>query len=113
MLVMVNEKTGDKYARAVGRKGVGEELHWVVKDMSEEMKVWGHTGGVGGKIIMKSDGEPSAVARAVGETSNPVVAPRLLASACAWFRGCLRAGTLNMYTLRVARCACVSAGRCA
>ena len=56
---MVDEDTGEKYARAVGRKGIGDnnEMDWLVKDMSEEMKVWGHAGGLGGKVIMKSDGE--------------------------------------------------------
>ena len=59
LIVMVDEDTGEKYARAVGRKGVGDnnEMDWLVKDMSEEMKVWGHAGGIGGKVIMKSDGE--------------------------------------------------------
>ena len=34
----------------------------LVKDMSEEMKSWGHQGGDGGHIILKSDGERSIVA---------------------------------------------------
>ena len=36
LLVIVNESTGEKYARAVGRKGVGEnaEMFWLVKDIS-------------------------------------------------------------------------------
>ena len=46
-------------ARAVEKKGIGEEneMEWLVKDMSEEMKSWGHQGGDGGHIILKSDGE--------------------------------------------------------
>ena len=64
LIVMVDEATGDKYARAVGRKGAGVagELDWVVKDMSDELKSWGHTGGQSGHIVLKSDGEPSIVA---------------------------------------------------
>ena len=60
MLVMVNEKTGDKYARAVGRKGVGTEgeMDWLIKDIHEELKAWGHCGGTAGKIMMKCDGGP-------------------------------------------------------
>ena len=46
LVVMVDEETGEKYARAVGQKGVGSEneMDWLIKDMSEELKVWGHTG---------------------------------------------------------------------
>ena len=64
LIVMVDESTGEKYARAVGKKGIGEEneMDWLVKDMSEEMKSWGHQGGDGGHIILKSDGERSIVA---------------------------------------------------
>ena len=41
ILVMVDEQTKDKYARAVGQKGLGNmgEMDWLVKDMSTEMKV--------------------------------------------------------------------------
>ena len=47
MLVMVDESTGNCYMRAVGRKGLGEgrEMEWLVRDMSEELKSWGHPGG--------------------------------------------------------------------
>ena len=64
LIVMVDESTGDKYARAVGQKGVGKEseLDWLIKDMSLELKAWGHNGGLGGHIIMKSDGERSIIA---------------------------------------------------
>ena len=64
LIVMVDESTGEKYARAVGKKVIGEEneMEWLVKDMSEEMKSWGHQGGDGGHIILKSDGERSIVA---------------------------------------------------
>ena len=59
MLVMVDEQTGDRYARMTGAKDIGEnqERDWLIKDMSEELKDWGHTGGEGGHIILKCDGE--------------------------------------------------------
>ena len=64
LIVMVDESTGEKYARAVGKKGIGEEneMEWLVKDMSEEMKSWGHQDGDGGHIVLKGDGERSIVA---------------------------------------------------
>ena len=64
ILVAVDEGTGDKYARAAGSKGVGEEGedHWLVKDLSAERKSWGHTGGEKSRIILKSDNEKSIVA---------------------------------------------------
>ena len=64
LIVMVDESTGEKNARAVGKKGIGEEneMEWLVKDMSEEMKSWRHQGGDGGHIVLKSDGERSMVA---------------------------------------------------
>ena len=63
LLVMVDEETGEKYARAVGRKGVGEmgEMDWLIKDASEELKSWGHAGGEGGELILKCDGERAIV----------------------------------------------------
>ena len=59
LLVMVYAQTGDKYARMTEAKGLGEnqERDWLIKDMSEELKDWGHTGGEGGHIILKCDGE--------------------------------------------------------
>ena len=61
---MVDESNGEKYSRAAEKKGIGEEkeMEWPVKDMSVEMKSWGHQGGDGGHIILKSDGERSIVA---------------------------------------------------
>ena len=29
LFTMINEKTGDKYTRAVGRKGIGQEGRWI------------------------------------------------------------------------------------
>ena len=42
-------------------KGVADEQmsKWLIRDLSEEMRVWGHQGGVGGKVILKSDNEKS------------------------------------------------------
>ena len=37
-------------------------MDWLVKDISTTMKSWGHTGGAGGHVIMKSDGEPAILA---------------------------------------------------
>ena len=76
---MIDEKTGDKYARAVGRKGVGAEgtMDWLIRDMADEIKSWGHMGGIGGKLILKSDGERSiqAVRDALGKYHGGVVIP--------------------------------------
>ena len=64
IMVMVDERTGEKYARAVGHKGMGkdQDMEWLIKDMSNELKVWGHPGGTAGNIIPKSDGEPAILA---------------------------------------------------
>ena len=64
MLVMIDEKTKDRYARAVGQKGIGDDgnMDWLIKDLSAELKTWGHAGGPGGHIIIKSDGERAIVA---------------------------------------------------
>jgi len=58
-IIMVNEETDEKFARAVGQKGVGEhgEVDWVIRDISEELKSWGHHGGDNGKLIVKTDTE--------------------------------------------------------
>ena len=51
--------------------------HWLVKDADEEMKVWGHTGGQNGHVILKSDGEKSLVAfrEALSKFHGGVVVP--------------------------------------
>ena len=64
MLIMLDEATGDKYARAVGQKGLGggsDDMQWLVADLHEELKAWGHHGGDGGHIILKSDNESPIV----------------------------------------------------
>ena len=60
LVVVTDEDTGD-YARAVGRKGVGEhgEMDWLIRDISLELKSWGHQGGSGNRMILKADGERS------------------------------------------------------
>eukprot|EP00973_Karenia_brevis_P001395 189132-Karenia_brevis.AAC.1 len=61
---MLNEETGDRYARAVGKEGLGDgvDMQWLVLDMHKELKAWGHPGGGENAIILKSDGEPALVA---------------------------------------------------
>ena len=63
-LVIIDEGTGERFARMAGRKGIGEngERMWLVRQASEELKAWGHPGGGDGRIILKSDGEASIVA---------------------------------------------------
>ena len=64
LLVVAVERTGSKYARAVGHNGVGddESMDWLIQDVSTILKSWGHTGGMGSELIMKSDGEPALLA---------------------------------------------------
>ena len=59
MLVMKEEGTGEVYARMVAHKGLGEgeEGEWIVTYVIDELKSWGHQGGEGGHVILKSDGE--------------------------------------------------------
>ena len=47
---MRDMKTGNRYMRAVGQKGLGNgnDMDWLIKDMSEELKSWGYSGGQGG-----------------------------------------------------------------
>ena len=35
----------------------GDEGTWIVSDILEELKAWGHQGGDRGHLILKSDGE--------------------------------------------------------
>ena len=79
MIVMIDEATDNRYMRAVGKKGLGEgtEMEWLIKDMHEELKSWGYTGGNGGELILKSDGENSikAVRDALGRYHGGKVTP--------------------------------------
>ncbi len=79
LIVVVNEESGEKFARATGKKGVGDagECDWVIKELSEEMKTWGHAGGTGGKIILKCDRERALLAfrNALGRYHGGVIIP--------------------------------------
>ena len=63
LLVIADERTGSRFARATGRKELGEhgEMDWLIEDISETLKSWGHTGGHDSELIVKSDGEPASV----------------------------------------------------
>ena len=79
LIAMVDESTGERYARAAGQKGIGSngEQDWLIKDMVEELRAWGHAGGTGGHIILKSDGEPAvkSLRDAVGKYLGGRVVP--------------------------------------
>lgn len=79
IIAMVDEQTGEKYARAVGQKGLGKEneMDWLIKDMAAELQSWGHTGGEGSRLIMKCDGEKAigAVRDALGKFLGGRVVP--------------------------------------
>ena len=64
VIIMVDEYSGERYARAIGNKGTGDIRghEWVVKDMAMELRSWGHTGGDHGHLIIKSDAEHALVA---------------------------------------------------
>ena len=83
LVVMVDEETGYKYARMVWKKGLGRdgEMEWLVRDMSEELKSWGHVGGDSGRLIMKSDGEWSikALKDALGRYHGGIIIPEVSA----------------------------------
>ena len=61
MMVMIDESTDNRYMRAVGKKGLGDnnDMEWLIVDMNEELKSWGYTGGQNEELIFKSDGERS------------------------------------------------------
>ena len=92
MMVMVDEPTGNKYMRAVPHKGVGLEggNSWLVKDMHQELKAWGHPGGGQNSLILKSDGEPAivavreALARCHGGRIAPEQPPEVSTKPTAW-----------------------------
>ena len=72
MLVVVDEQTGEKYARAISHKGTGDirDMDWLVKDMALELQCWGHTGGDQGHILVKNDSEPATLATILAATSG-------------------------------------------
>ena len=63
-IVMVDDQTGEKYSRATGQKGLGEgtDMDWLIKDLDNELRAWGHAGGKEGHLVIKCDTESSAVA---------------------------------------------------
>lgn len=44
LLVMADEESGSRYARAVGQKGLvgGQEMSWLIEDMCPQLRAWGH-----------------------------------------------------------------------
>lgn len=60
IIVLIDEKTGSVYARGTAKKGTAE-MDWLIKDMSEELKSWGLSGGSENKLILKSDNKPAIV----------------------------------------------------
>ena len=42
LIGMLDETYGDRYMRAVGKKGLGDgaEMHWLIHDMHRELKSW-------------------------------------------------------------------------
>ena len=61
LIVLVDEDTGETYARSTGQKRLGQdgEMDWLVKVTCHELRSWGHMGGTGGELILKCDGESS------------------------------------------------------
>ena len=66
LLIMVDESTGESFARAVGKKGAGQDrdMEWMIKSVVDELEAWGHRGQ---DIIIKCDQENSieAVRKAI------------------------------------------------
>ena len=79
MIVMIDESTDNRYMRAVGKKGLGDnsDMEWLIVDMNEELKSWGYTGGSYEELIFKSDGERSikAVRDALGKFHGGKITP--------------------------------------
>ena len=63
----------------MGQNGlaVSGEMDWLVKDLVEELKAWGHAGGTSGHLIMKSDNENAikTVRDAVGKLLGGRIVP--------------------------------------
>ena len=43
LIVMTDEESGSRYARAVGQKGLGDgqEMSWLIEDMCTQLRAWG------------------------------------------------------------------------
>ena len=59
LMLMLDDNNGNKYMRAVGKKGVdeGNDMDWLIIDMHKELKAWGYPGGGDDEVMLKSDGE--------------------------------------------------------
>ena len=106
LVVMVDEETGDKYARVVGKKGLGSdgEMEWSVRDMSEELKSWRNDGGDSGRLIRKSDGEwyIKALKDALGRYHGGIIVPEVSARGESQSNGCCeQAGQVVVEVIRV------------
>jgi len=66
MIATVGQETSEKHARAIGHKGIGggRDMDWLIKDMSDELKAWGHARGTR-ELILKCAG--GSAIRAVRE----------------------------------------------
>ena len=65
-------------------------MEWLVRDMREELKSWGHVGGDSGRLILKSDGEWSikALKDAVGRYHGGIMIPKISARGESLANGC-------------------------
>ena len=65
-------------------------MEWLVRDMSEELKSWGHVGGDSGRLILKSDGEWSikALKDALSRYHGGVIIPEVSARGESQSNGC-------------------------
>ena len=57
-----NEKVWIQICKGRGPKSLrdGQEMSWLVEDMCNQLRTWGHAGGAGGELIVKSDGNPQS-----------------------------------------------------
>ena len=56
------------------KQAMKKEMEWLVKDIHEELKSWGHPGGQGNRLILRSDGENPIVALREAVAKNVRVA---------------------------------------
>lgn len=81
MFVMIDEETGNRYARLVEQKGLGDGImDWLVVDASTEIGSWGHNEYQ--PSIMKSVNEEAvkvvcaAISRYIGNPTTPEFSPK-------------------------------------
>ena len=98
LLIVMDVSTGEKYARQVERKGVGDDcaMDWLVKDVSEELKAWRHQGGSESRLVFKTDSEfaLTSLRDAVARFHGGVIVPERSArgESINWIRGAGSAG---------------------